>query len=98
MNPRSASSFSRRSVMGDSVGHFKATSPPSVVKLGVGSPPPNPPPSTPRMAAHQPYSANAPVSFAPRAYAALPHRYFEWSVPSTPSSYWKASMVLLFLP
>ena len=55
--PRSASSFSRRSVIGVSVGHFMATSPESVRKLCTGSPSTRPPLSTPRMLAHQPYLA-----------------------------------------
>src|SRR5688572_31486406 len=73
--PRSASSFSRRSVIGVSVGHFIATSPASVRKLCTGSPSTSPPLSTPRMVAHQPYLLNAWVTRAPNAHALLPHRY-----------------------
>src|SRR4051794_6593865 len=76
--PRSASSFSRRSVMGTSVGHFMATSPESVRKLCTGSPSTRPPLSTPRIQAHQPYCAKALVTRAPRAQAALPQRYLLW--------------------
>src|SRR3989442_6370836 len=43
------------------------------------------------MAAHHPYFANASVSLVPSAYAALPHRYFLWSRPSTSSLNLKAS-------
>jgi hypothetical protein len=60
--PRSASSFSRRSVIGVSVGHFMASSPASVRKLCTGRPSTRPPLSTPRMEAHQPYMANACVT------------------------------------
>src|SRR5215208_255847 len=74
-NPRSASSFSRRSVIGASVGHFIAMSPDSVLKLWMGSPSTSPPDSTPRIVAHHPYNANAFVTRAPSAHAALPHRY-----------------------
>src|SRR5215216_1522092 len=73
--PRSASSFSRRSVMGTSVGHFMATSPESVLKLCTGRPSTSPPLSTPRMQAHQLYWAKALVTRAPSAHAAFPHRY-----------------------
>src|SRR5215207_10217518 len=79
--PRSASSFSRRSVIGTSVGHFMAISPESVRKLWTGSPSTRPPPSTPRIVAHQPYFANACVTRAPNAHAEFPHRYLLWSVP-----------------
>src|SRR3954464_11580004 len=56
MKPRSESSFSRRSVIASSVGHLSATSPSSVLKVWVGRFSTKPPPSTPRMAAHQPKS------------------------------------------
>src|SRR5438046_7899538 len=55
-NPWSAISFSRRSVMGVSLGHFIATSPSSVLKECTGSPSTSPPLSTPRIVAHQPRS------------------------------------------
>src|SRR4051812_48615560 len=54
MKPRSDSSFSRRSVIASSVGHLSATSPSSVLKVWVGRFSTRPPPSTPRIAAHQP--------------------------------------------
>jgi hypothetical protein len=69
-----------------SVGHFITSSPASVRKLCTGSPSTRPPLSTPRIDAHQPYIANALFTFAAMAYAALPHRYCECSVPSTRSS------------
>src|SRR5712691_8711222 len=76
-NPRSASSFSRRSEIGVSVGHFMATSPDSVLKLCTGRPSTSPPLSTPRMVAHQPYVANALVIRAPSDHAAFAQQYFE---------------------
>src|SRR6185295_17678578 len=84
--PRSASSFSRRSVIGVSVGHFISTSPESVRKLCTGRPSTSPPLSTPRIVAHQPYLLNACVTRAPSAQALLPHRYLPWSAPSTSSA------------
>src|SRR5438067_13164045 len=62
MKPRSDNSFSRRSVIASSVGHFNAISPSSVLKVWVGRFSTRPPPSTPRIAAHQPYSSKARVS------------------------------------
>src|SRR5437762_11923757 len=50
-NPRSASSFSRRSVIGVSVGHFIATSPESVLNEWTGRPSTSPPLSTLRIVA-----------------------------------------------
>src|SRR5450830_2177918 len=67
MKPRSDSSFSRRSVIATSAGHFSATSPSSVLKVWVGRLSTRPPPSTPRMAAHQPNSPKALVSRTPKA-------------------------------
>ena len=96
-NPWSASSFSRRSVIGVSLGHFIATSPSSVLKECTGSPSTSPPLSTPRIVAHQPYVANALVMRTPSAQAAFPHRYLLWS-PVTCSSYWKASIGTDVLP
>src|SRR6516225_9255681 len=91
MKPRSENSFSRRSVIATSVGHLSATSPSSVRKVCVGNPSTKPPPSTPRIAAHQLYLAKASVRRVPTAYAALPHRYLRWSVPSTSSTKLNAS-------
>ena len=67
MKPRSESSFSRRSVMAISVGHFSATSPSSVLKVCAGRPATRPPPSTPRIAAHQWCLANDSVSRVAKA-------------------------------
>jgi type VI secretion system protein ImpC len=46
----------------------------------------SPPPSTPRIAAHQPKSSNAAVSRVANAHAALHQRYLLWSEPSTLST------------
>src|SRR5207244_3086761 len=59
--PRLDSSYSRRSEMAISVGHFMATSPSSVGKVCTGSPSTLPPPSTPRVRAIQPYLPTASV-------------------------------------
>ena len=75
-----------------------AMSPDSVRKLCTGSPSTSPPLSTPRIVAHQPYIANAFVTRAASAHAALPHRYLLWSVPSTCSSYSNASTGTVSLP
>jgi hypothetical protein len=59
ISPRSASSFSRRSSMAISVGHFMATPPSSVGKVWTGRLVTAPPDSTPRMRVHQPYILKA---------------------------------------
>src|SRR5436305_13477225 len=91
INPRTFNSFSRRSVMAISVGHFKAMSPSSVLKVWAGKPATSAPPSTPRRAAHHLYNANALLTRCARAYAEFPHRYLLWSLPSTSSTKLKPS-------
>ena len=71
--PRSASSFSRRSEIGVSVGHFMAMSPDSVLKLWTGRPSTSPPLSTPRIVAHHPKRANDCVIRDASAQAAPAH-------------------------
>src|SRR5438477_10839037 len=74
-NPRSASSFSRRPGICTSVGHFIPEVPESVLKLWTGSFCTSPPLSTPRLVAHQLYSANAGGTLLPHRHAPLPHRH-----------------------
>src|SRR5262245_27012917 len=96
--PRSDSSFSRRSVMPISVGHFMATSPSSVGNVCTGSPSTLPPPSTPRVLAIQPYFENASVIRVAYAQAEPIHWYLSWSVPSTDSSKLNSEIGLNFSP
>ncbi len=64
-NPQSDNSYSRRSSMPISVGHFWSVSPSSLLKTCEGSPSTLPPFSAPRIAVHQPFFANESVSRAP---------------------------------
>src|SRR5688572_22243207 len=77
MKPQSASSFSRRSLIAISVGHFMSTPPSSLGKVCTGRPSTAPPDSTPRIDEHQPYILNERFTFTAMAYAALAQVYFE---------------------
>src|SRR5881275_2188963 len=86
MKPQSANSFSRRSVIPISVGHFMSTPPSSVGKECTGRPSTMPPDSAPRMRAHQPYILNERVMLVAIEYAALVQTYLVWSAPEVSSS------------
>src|SRR5579863_6000700 len=87
-NPRSDSSFSFRSLILTSTLNLISVwfSP---RETHVGSPSTRPPPSTPRIAAHQPYLVNAFATHVANAKAALPHNSF--LPPPVSSSYWNSS-------
>ena len=73
MNPFLASSASRRSPIAISVGHFMSVPPSSVGNECTGKSSTTPPPSTPRIAVHQPKNLNARLMFTAIAYAEFAH-------------------------